>query len=45
MKSEIQEIEENFFKHVASEEFDVEQIKARGVLVNQEAEAKMKAEK
>lgn len=45
MKKEISDIEENFFKKVASDEYDVDQIKARGDLVNAEAAAKEQAEK
>lgn len=45
IKMEIQSIEENFFNKVASEEFDIDQIKARGDLVNAEATAKEALEK
>ena len=45
MKQEISNIEETFFKHVASEEYDVNQIKARGDIVNAEAAAKELADK
>lgn len=45
MKQEISNIEENFFKHVASDDFDVNQIKARGDIMNAEAAAKELADK
>ena len=45
IRIEIQNIEESFFKKVASDEYDVDQIKARGEMVNAEAAAKEQAEK
>ena len=44
MKQELSQIEEDFFKKVASEEYDVDQIKARGDMAQAEAAAKENAE-
>ena len=39
MKQQIESLTENFFKHVATDEFDVDQIKARGEMAKAEADA------
>ena len=40
MSAYIETLTEDFFKHVATDEFDVDQIKARGDMAKAEAEAK-----
>jgi len=44
MKSQLNQIEEDFFKKVASEEYDVDQIKARGDIAQAEAMARAQAD-